>query len=57
MKELFLSLVNGFSTKGNIVGATLYKSGTSCTIDFEFGGETYNLILVKEENSDGNDND
>lgn len=57
MEGLFLSLISGLSIKGNILSASLYRTGTGCTIDVEIDGEIYNFVIYKEAKTDGNGND
>ena len=61
MKRLFLLFVNALSNIAEISAATLYSSGTSCNIAFEYEGDVYELMLLKtekkEEETDGNSND
>ena len=57
MKQLFYFIVRAIYQHGNIIEATLYKTGTSCTATFEVNGEIFNLMLIKEEKKDGNSND
>lgn len=60
MKKLFVKFVQFITMLsnegGNIIDASLYRAGKSCTLTFEYEGDVFELMLIKKEAEDGNSN-
>lgn len=56
MKKLFRALIEFATSHGNIIDASLFRSGNS-NVTFEWEGEKICVMLTKVEEVDGNSND